>query len=66
MIAKSFSDESRLVRVSEVARHLSISRSKLYLMMEAGDLPFVKFGKSRRVPLEAVEKLVKESLVIAG
>jgi excisionase family DNA binding protein len=50
----------RVVRVTEVAHQLSMSRSAIYGLMEKGLLPFVKIGKSRRVPLDAVEKLVRE------
>ena len=63
MVSPTLPPDSRLVRVTEVAMHLSLSRSKVYLMMDAGELPFVKFGKSRRVPMEAVEALIKKSLV---
>lgn len=56
-------NESRLLRVPEVAERLSLSRSKVYQMMEAGQLGYLKFGKSRRVPLEAVEQLVQRSRI---
>lgn len=65
MVSQTLSPESRLVRVSAVAKHLSVSRSKVYLMMDAGELAYVKLGKSRRVPMSAVEKLIADSLVTA-
>ncbi len=46
-----------------VANYLSVSRSKVYQMMDAGDLSYVKLGKSRRIPWAAVLKLVEESTV---
>lgn len=55
--------QDRLVRVTDVARHLAVSRSKVYQMMEAGDLPYVKLGKSRRVRWPDVERLVDQNTV---
>ena len=66
MSTATFSEETRLVRVREVAKHLSLSRSGVYGLMDCGILPYVKIGKSRRVPLEAVEKLVRESTIGAA
>jgi excisionase family DNA binding protein len=66
MANAEFPVESRLVRVAEVAKHLSLSRSKIYQLMDAGELAYVKFGKSRRVPMDAVEKLVHSSTVGAS
>ena len=54
---------ARLLRVTEVARYLSLSRGGVYLIMERGDLPYVKIGKSRRVRPEAVAKLVEQGTV---
>jgi len=66
MATTILSDATRLIRVSEVARHLSLSRSTIYQMMDRGELPYVKLRKSRRVPLEAVERLVSEHTIVAG
>jgi excisionase family DNA binding protein len=54
---------SSLVRIPEAAQILALSRSKLYLMMDAGDLPYVKFGKSRRILRTELQKLVERNLV---
>ena len=54
-----------LHRVAEAARFLAMSRSTLYAMMASGALPFVKIGKSRRVPRRAVVELAVRGLVIA-
>jgi excisionase family DNA binding protein len=37
------------VTVREAAEYLRLCRAKLYQMMDAGDLPYAKFGKSRRI-----------------
>lgn len=66
MAASVLSVDTRLIRVSEVARHLSLSRSTIYQMMDRGELPYVKLRKSRRVPFEAVEQLISKNLVAAS
>ncbi|MEX0677435.1 MAG: helix-turn-helix domain-containing protein [Pirellulales bacterium] len=63
MSTPTFSPASQLVRVTEVARHLSLSRSKIYQMMDRGELPYVKLGKSRRVRWPDVERLVEQNTI---
>lgn len=55
----------KLLKVGEVARCLNMSRSGIYGLMETGRLSYVKIGKSRRVPLEAVKRLVAQNTVAA-
>jgi excisionase family DNA binding protein len=54
-----------LIRVGEAAEMLSIARSKAYVMVQTGELPSVRLGKSVRVPLQALnlwlEKQVAEA-----
>jgi excisionase family DNA binding protein len=52
-----------LKQVSAVAKFLCISRSKVYAMMDAGQLPYVKLGKSRRIRWEHVLQLVEQNTV---
>ena len=42
------------VAVAEAAQFLGLSRAKVYQIMESGQLPFAKFGKSRRIPRRAL------------
>lgn len=42
-------DDRLLYRVPEVARFLSLSRSKVYALMQSGALPSVRIDGSRRV-----------------
>ena len=51
-----------LMRVDEAARFLGISRGSLYNLMGGGLLPFVKIGRSRRIPRRAVVDLAASSL----
>lgn len=52
-----------LQQVSAVAKFLCISRSKVYDMMDAGQLPYVKLGKSRRIRWEHVLQLVEQNTI---
>lgn len=46
-----------LLSVSDAAEFLQISRAKLYLLMEAGQLHYVKLGRARRIPRRALVML---------
>lgn len=52
-----------LATVLEAANYLTVSRSKVYQMMDAGLLPWVKLGASRRIRWADLEKLVADNLV---
>ena len=56
-------DNGGLQPVPEVAKFLAISRSKVYQLMDSGELPYVKLGKSRRVRWPDVLRLIEESTV---
>ena len=60
---KSAQAAGTLGTVPQVAAFLAVSRSKIYQMMEAGQLAYVKLGKSRRIPWDAVHGMVEENLV---
>ena len=51
-----------LLSVAAAAAFLSVSRSKLYEMMDGGLLPYVKLGRSRRVPRRALVELAAGGL----
>lgn len=52
-------DASSLHTVPDVARYLKMSRSMIYLLMERGELAYVKIGRTRRVKAEDVTKLIE-------
>jgi excisionase family DNA binding protein len=52
-----------LVNVTEASEFLSIGRSKLYALMNAGRLPYVKIDRSRRIPRRALVDLAAGHLV---
>ena len=51
-----------LLTVQECAEFLHLSRSKIYEMMDAGELCFTKLGRSRRIPRRAVIELAARGL----
>jgi excisionase family DNA binding protein len=44
-----------LIDASEAAKFLRIGRSKVYEFMASQELPYVKLGKSRRIPKVALK-----------
>ena len=54
--------EPLLVRVEEAARILSLSRSTIYEMLDAGELPSVRRGTARRIPVAALHAWVAEQV----
>lgn len=51
-----------LVTVKSAAAFLSVARSTIYALMDSGRLPFVKLGRSRRLPRAALIRLAAENL----
>jgi excisionase family DNA binding protein len=52
--------EPLLVRVEEAARLLSLSRSTIYEMLDRGELPSLRCGAARRIPLAALRAWVEQ------
>ena len=50
--------DERLLKGNDVAKHLNISRSLAYRMMQSGEIPTVRFGGSVRVQSSDLEKFV--------
>jgi excisionase family DNA binding protein len=49
--------------VEEAAKLLSISRSRLYELIHAGEIQSIKFGRSRRITAEQLRQFLKQSEV---
>jgi excisionase family DNA binding protein len=54
--------EPLLVRVTEAARILSLSRSTIYEMLDAGELPSVRRGTARRIPVAALRAWIAQQV----
>lgn len=44
-----------LLRVDEAATATGISRAKLFELIASGDLPSIKVGRARRIPVDALK-----------
>ena len=51
--------EKILLRPEEAANALGVSRTLIYRLMARGQIPCVHFGRSKRVPLEALRQWAK-------
>lgn len=56
----------RALRVEEAAEALGIPRTKCFELIASGELPSIKFGRLRRVPVEALDVLIASRLAAQG
>jgi excisionase family DNA binding protein len=54
-------DTKRLLKASEVAERLQISRTQAYRLMKIGEIPAVRVGSSVRVKRSDLEEIIRES-----
>jgi excisionase family DNA binding protein len=52
-----------LLTVAQAADFLQCSRTRLYEAMDRGELGYVKWGRSRRIPRRAVTQLAADNFV---
>lgn len=51
--------EELLIPVEEAARRLAIGRTVAYSLIRSGELPSVKIGRSRRIPVSTLQQYVE-------
>jgi excisionase family DNA binding protein len=51
------------VDVPEAGKRLSLSRTKIYDLMDSGELPYARFGRARRIPIRALHEYAEKQLV---
>lgn len=51
-----------LATVKQAEQFLSVSRAKVYSLMDAGELRYAKLGKSRRIPWQALREYAANCL----
>ena len=54
--------ESLLLTVTEAAAELRLSPMTVYVLVEQGELPAVRYGRAVRIPREALILLIRASL----
>jgi excisionase family DNA binding protein len=52
--------------VTEAAQKLGIGRAHLYRYVMSGELPSIKLGRLRRIPLVALDEFVRRHLIAGG
>lgn len=52
---------AQYLTVAEVASAMRVSKMTVYRLVQSGDLPAVRFGRSYRVPIAAVEEYLARS-----
>ena len=57
---------SRLLKVSEAAKILGLSRSKMYELTKAKKLPVVCIDKCDRIPEEKLHEWIKKRLIYSN
>ncbi len=57
--------EDGFTTIAEAAVYLNLSRAKIYVMMDAGELVWAKFGRSRRLPWKGVRDYAAKCMVCA-
>lgn len=55
-----------LLTIAEAGERLRQSRDSIYKLMQSGQLPSLKIGRSRRIPESAVEAFIAERLDSTG
>lgn len=58
--------EVKFLTVAEVAALMRVSKMSVYRLIHAGELEAVRFGRSFRVPEQAVDVYLKDSYFEAG
>ena len=52
--------DTLLLTAEQAAEALAISRSKIYELLAAGDLPSIQIGRCRRIPARALTDFVQD------
>jgi excisionase family DNA binding protein len=65
-VVQSPDGSSEFVTVAEVARHLRVSNMTVYRLINAGDLPALRIGKSYRLREEDVDRYLSGRYTAAG
>ena len=56
-------DGRLLLRPEKTADILDLSRAKIFLMLASGELPSIKIGRSRRVPVDALKAWIVDQMI---
>jgi len=65
-MANSGANRTTFLTVAEVADLVRVSRMTVYRWIHTGELPAVRFGRSFRVPQQAVETFMEQAELAGG
>lgn len=54
------------LRPEEAAKSLRISRSRIYELIQSGEIESIKIGRSRRIPVEGLRSWMRRSIESKG
>jgi excisionase family DNA binding protein len=63
MSAEQNFSNAKFLTVAEVAQVMRVSKMTVYRLVHSGEMPAVRFGRSYRVPENAVEQYLKGAVV---
>ncbi len=52
-----------ILTIRETAEYLKLSKSKVYLMVQQGEIPHLKMGKSVRIRMSDLQEWLEQKLV---
>lgn len=65
-MASNGANRTTFLTVAEVADMVRVSRMTVYRWIHSGELPAVRFGRSFRVPQQAVEAFMEQAELAGG
>jgi len=65
-MADNVAPRTTFLTVAEVADMLRVSRMTVYRWVHAGEMPAVRFGRSFRIPQQAVEVFMENAALNGG
>ena len=57
-------EKPMLMRPAEFGKAIQASKSKVYDMLQRGQIPYVRVGGMIRIPAEAIDKLIRDAMAI--
>ena len=58
--------DKKLVTVAEASVLMGISRSLLYSLVMRGEVPSIKIGRARRIPVTAIDEWIAKQVAEAA
>ena len=54
--------DKELLTIDDASLTLSLGRSKVYQLVLSGELRSIKIGRSRRIPMEAIDEFIRSRM----